>query len=205
MVSFAFIHTGQYLGMVATAVGLAALSSGPASVASVAALLFLAVVNVGVFYFLYKIGTQGMTLRHFLFGYKVVNAQDGAYPSIFKLYFREVVAYAAGMVWVMKMMLPGLIKASTQSLDGKNDHHIVMAKGNDLYVSNKSIGDMRADQAYHESRANTQKELMRLAEVGFFHDKIFGTCAVMASRAEVMASFKKSTLKASVTDFKKAA
>jgi hypothetical protein len=205
MVSFAFTHTSQYVGTGIMVGALAASLSGPASFTSVATSLFLTAAAAGTFYFLYKIGTQGMTLRHFLFGYKVVNAQDGTYPSIFKLYFREVVAYAAGMVWIMKMMLPGLLKATAQSMDGKNDHHIVMAKGNDLYVSNKSIGDMRADQAYHEARANTHKEMMRLAEVGFFHDKMFGTCAVMASRAEVLASFKKPKMNAPANDFKKAA
>lgn len=191
MFGFAIANSMQYTGFVAIFGTLATLTMQSPSFASVSQSIFLAATAVGLTYFLYKIGKQGMTFRHFLFGYKVVNSEDGSYPTIFKLYTREVVAYAAGCVWLMKMLLPMFFKVTMQAMDGKNDHHVVVASNNNLYVSNQSIGQMRASQAFDESKANTENEMYRLSQKGFFHDNLFGTCAVNTSRVEVLKTFKK--------------
>lgn len=206
MFGFAITSSMQYSGTLATVGLLAALTKQTVTFTSVFQTVLLVAAIAVATYFIYKIGTKGMTLRHFIFGYQVVNREDGSYPTLFKLYVREVVAYAAGCVWIMKMLLPILFKATSQAMDGKNDHHVVYAKNDGVYVSNKSIGQMRAEEGYHESKAQTEAEMYRLSQEGFFHDNMFGTCAIDASRSEVLATFKKSATPPPVPlDSKKAA
>lgn len=206
MFGFAFISSMQYT-LVGTVLGsLAWHSKQPASFQSTFSIICILAGISAFSFFLFKIAKQGMTFRHFVFGYQVVKQEDGSYPGIVKLYSREVIAYAAGCVWVMKMFLPILFKAAVQGIDGKNDHHVVTSKSDGLYVSNKSVGQMRTDQAIAQSRVDAANEMHRLSQEGFFHDNLFGTCAVNASRSEVLKTFKsQETPPAVPTETKKAA
>lgn len=138
------------------------------------------------FYCLWKLSNHGMTIRHFLAGYQVRH-KDGKIPNVFVLYAREFVAVATSFLVLLKVMVPALMKRGLSAGLSDEDKHIVVKNSNgDHFVSRNNIGTMRDNQMNAEVQASMQNEIVKIHHDEWFHDKLFSTAPVIASRMEVL-------------------
>ncbi len=137
-------------------------------------------------YAAYKLSLNGMTLRHFACGYQVRH-KDGRLPNVFTLYAREIVALVTGAFVVTKMMLPALMKRALSSGAGDEGGHVfVRNSSGQVFVSHNNVGAMRDHQMQLEIEAAMHEAMSNLNYEEWFHDKLFSTAPVIASRMNVL-------------------
>jgi hypothetical protein len=143
--------------------------------------------QMGAFlYFVFKLSKFGMTFRHFIFGYQVLNNHDATPVGIVKLYAREVVALVCGLALGFKLLAPLLLKTMASALSKDYEKHVVVTKDDNVYISNKNLGQLKTEQYNAELKNNMADEFQDMNENGVIHDRIFKTTPVDISRTEVL-------------------
>lgn len=128
----------------------------------------------------YRLSLFGMTMRHLISGYSIRSAKNQLPLNVFMLYIREVICVFSGILVFFKVIAPSLLKRGIDTVN--DDKHVVTQVNGNLYVSAQSVGSMKDDRMNSEISDAVQNEVVKIAENGFLHDKIFQTYAIMTPR-----------------------